>query len=61
MGKGCFIAEYKGRRLIRHNGGHSGFRTLHAQILEDDFDVIVMLTLTTKTFQEALENYFLPK
>ena len=42
MGKGCFITKYQGKTLIRHNGGHNGFRTLHAQILEDDFDVIAM-------------------
>lgn len=43
MGKGCFILDYEGKTLIRHNGGHKGFRVLHAQILEDDIDVIAMI------------------
>ncbi len=43
MGKGCFVLDYQGKTLIRHNGGHTGFRVLHAQILEDDVDVIVMI------------------
>ncbi len=43
MGKGCFVLDYQGKTLIRHNGGHKGHRVLHAQILEDDIDVIVMI------------------
>ncbi len=43
MGKGCFVLDYQGKTLIRHNGGHKGHRVLHAQILEDDLDVIVMI------------------
>lgn len=55
MGKGCFITEYKWRKLIRHNGGHSGFRTLHAQVLDDDFDVIVMLNCDRDYRMDLLE------
>ena len=57
MGKGCFITEYKGKTLIRHNGGHPGFRTLHAQILEDDFDIILMLNCDKDYRMMLLEKF----
>ena len=47
MGKGCFVLDYQGKTLIRHNGGHNGHRVLHAQILEDDIDAIVMINCET--------------
>ncbi len=42
MGYGCTITKLNGKKRITHNGGHSGFRTLHVQIPEDDFDIIIL-------------------
>ncbi|MBQ4050334.1 MAG: beta-lactamase family protein [Oscillospiraceae bacterium] len=42
MGLGCTVTEWHGKKRITHNGGHTGFRTLHIQLPEDDFDVILM-------------------
>ena len=42
MGMGCMITDWHGKLRISHNGGHIGFRTLHAQVPEDDFDLIFM-------------------
>lgn len=42
MGMGCTVSQWYGKRRITHNGGHTGFRTLHIQIQEDDFDVIIL-------------------
>ncbi len=42
MGKGCRITEWHGKHRITHNGGSLGFRTLHIQLPEDDFDIIFL-------------------
>jgi len=42
MGMGCTISVWHGKKRITHNGGHIGFRTLHVQIPEDDFDIIIL-------------------
>ncbi len=42
MGLGCTITAQDGRLRITHNGGHVGFRTLHDQYLEEDFDIILL-------------------
>ncbi len=42
MGFGCTIYPWQGRNQIRHNGGADGFRTLHIQLPEDDFDLILL-------------------
>ncbi len=42
MGLGCSIDEILGYDIIRHNGGHHGFRTLHIQIPDYDFDMILL-------------------
>ena len=39
---GCTVTMWHGKRRITHNGGHRGFRTLHVQLPEDDFDIIWM-------------------
>ena len=39
-GMGCTVTVWHGKRRITHNGGHVGFRTLHIQLPEDDFDII---------------------
>lgn len=42
MGMGCTISNWHGKKRITHNGGHYGFRTLHIQLPEDDFDIIFL-------------------
>ena len=42
MGFGCLVAEWHGMNRIMHNGGHPGFRTLHIQLPDDDFDIIFL-------------------
>ena len=42
FGMGCMSFDWHGKTRINHNGGHTGFRTLHFQIPEDDFDVIFL-------------------
>ncbi len=42
MGLGCTITQWHGKHRITHNGGASGFRTLHVQLPDDDFDVIFL-------------------
>ena len=42
MGFGCMIIVWHGKKRIQHNGGHTGFRTLHVQLPEDDFDIILL-------------------
>ena len=42
FGLGCRVANWRGKTRIQHNGGSSGFRTLHVQLLEDDLDVILL-------------------
>lgn len=42
MGMGCCVTGWYGKQRIQHNGGHTGFRTLHIQLPEDDFDIILL-------------------
>ena len=42
MGMGCAVSQWHGKQRITHNGGHLGFRTLHIQLPEDDFDLIFL-------------------
>ena len=42
MGMGCTVSNWHGWRRITHNGGHTGFRTLHVQLPEEDFDLIFL-------------------
>lgn len=42
MGYGCTVSEWHGKHRITHNGGHTGFRTLHIQLPDDDFDIILL-------------------
>ena len=42
MGMGCTVGVWHGKKRITHNGGHAGFRTLHIQPPEDDFDIIYL-------------------
>lgn len=47
---GCTVSNWHGKYRITHNGGHTGFRTLHIQLPEDDFDIIL---LSNSGFGEA--------
>ncbi len=42
MGMGCTLSVWHGFRRITHNGGHTGFRTLHIHVPERDFDLILL-------------------
>jgi len=42
MGLGCTVSNWHGKTRITHNGGSIGFRTLHIQLSEDDFDIIFL-------------------
>lgn len=42
FGMGSHISIWHGKPRITHNGGHNGFRTLHIQLPEDDFDIIFL-------------------
>ena len=42
MGMGCTVSEWHGKKRITHNGGWDGFRTLHIQLPEEDFDIIFL-------------------
>lgn len=42
FGFGCRITKWHGKTRITHNGGATGFRTLHIQLPEDDLDIILL-------------------
>lgn len=42
MGMGCCVTDWHGKKRITHNGGSRGFRTLHIQLPDDDFDIIYL-------------------
>ena len=42
FGLGCRVSQWHGKQRILHNGGSEGFRTLHIQLPEDDFDIIYL-------------------
>lgn len=48
-GMGCGVTEWHGKRRINHSGGHKGFRTLHVQLPEEDFDIISCQTAASAT------------
>lgn len=41
-GLGCAVTKWHGKPRIQHNGGASGFRTLHIHLPEEDFDIIFL-------------------
>ena len=53
FGMGCTVTDWHGKKRITHNGGHLGFRTLHIQLPEDDFDIIF---LSNSGFGNARED-----
>lgn len=42
MGFGCTVSNWHNMMRITHNGGWEGFRTMHVQLPEDDFDIILL-------------------
>ena len=42
FGLGCQVWDWHGKTRIQHNGGSSGYRTLHIQLPEDDLDIILL-------------------
>lgn len=54
MGLGCTVTNWHGLRRITHNGGSRGFRTLHIQLPETDFDIIY---LSNAGFGDARNDY----
>lgn len=62
MGMGCTVTQWHGKTRITHNGGHTGFRTLHIQLPGDDFDVILLSNCgwgdMRTDFTEAIHDIF---
>lgn len=54
MGLGCTIKNWHGKLRVTHNGGHTGFRTYHIHILEDDLDIILLSNSGYGTAREYL-------
>lgn len=42
MGYGCTVTNWHNKKRITHNGGWEGFRTIHIQLPDDDFDIIYL-------------------
>lgn len=42
MGLGCNKTPWHSRPCITHNGGHTGFRTFHKYLFDEDLDVIIL-------------------
>ncbi len=42
MGLGCNVTVWHNKKRITHNGGWRGFRTIHVQLPEEDFDIIYL-------------------
>lgn len=62
FGFGCTVSPWHGHTRIQHNGGHTGFRTLHIQVPEDDLDLIWLSNFTgcdiRGTLMEAVGSCF---
>lgn len=62
FGFGCSVTQWHGKKRITHNGGHVGFRTLHIQLPEDDFDIILLSNYgfgdSRNTISEAIYSAF---
>ncbi len=62
MGMGCTVSTWHNKIRITHNGGWDGFRTLHIQLPEDDFDIIFLSNSgwgnARNDFAEAIHDAF---
>jgi CubicO group peptidase (beta-lactamase class C family) len=61
-GLGCTVSNWHGKERYTHNGGYYGFRTLHIQLPEDDFDIILLSNMgfgnARMAFSEAIYQIF---
>ena len=62
FGLGMSVMRWHDRLRYTHNGGHYGFRTLHVQLPEDDFDLILLSNMgfgnARNSFAEAVYRIF---
>lgn len=62
FGLGCSVSRWHGKIRYTHNGGHLGFRTLHIQLPEDDFGIILLSNMgfgnARNAFSEAIYSIF---
>ena len=62
MGMGCYLSDWHGKFCVSHTGGHVGFRLYHAQVLQDDFDWIIMSNSESPTsrhdISEIIHEFF---
>ena len=56
FGCGCSITMWHGKKRITHSGGHIGFRNLHIQLPEDDFDIILLSNCGTVDARDPLSE-----
>ena len=56
-GYGCTLTTWHGKRRITHNGGFIGFRTLHVQLPEDDFDIILLSNTGFGDARKVISEY----
>ena len=56
FGCGCSVSLWHGKTRIKHNGGHIGFRTLHIQLPEDDFDLILLSNCDSPDARDSLSE-----
>lgn len=56
FGLGCSLSLWHNRRRITHNGGHIGFRNLHIQLPDEDFDIILLSNCGFGTAREDLSE-----
>lgn len=58
MGFGCTVKNYDGKIRITHNGGHTGFRTYHIYLPQDDLDMILLSNCGWGLGRTAFETAF---
>ena len=56
FGLGCRVLKRNGKIRIQHNGGSSGFRTLHVQLPDDDLDIILLSNFGFGEARGSLQN-----
>lgn len=62
FGLGCSVSSWHGKLRYQHNGGFTGFRTLHVHLPEDDFDIILLSNMgfgnARTAFSEAIHALY---
>lgn len=62
FGYGCSVTQWHGKKRITHNGGHAGYRTLHIQLPQEDFDIILLSNCgfgnSRATIAEAIHTFW---